>query len=104
MIDYDAVAADYARHRTTHPPVLRTLIEKGDITHESAVLEHCVVGPHASIGAGTTVRNAVLRDCVVDANATIEGVVVSHALIGRRAKVTGSPAALNVGDDSWVTA
>jgi hypothetical protein len=40
---------------------------------------------------------------VVEENATIEGAVVAHALIGRRAKVAGSPAALNVGDDSWVT-
>ena len=62
-----------------------------------------MVGPHASIGAGATIRNALLRDCVVEANATVEGVVASHALIGRRARVTGSPTALNVGDDSWVT-
>ncbi len=73
------------------------------VVHESAALENCVVGPHASIGAGVTVRNAVLRDCVVEADATVEGIVASHALIGRRARVSGSPTALNVGDDSWVT-
>jgi glucose-1-phosphate thymidylyltransferase len=73
------------------------------IVHESAVLERCVVGPHASVGPGAAVRDAVLRDCVVEENATIENVVVSHALIGRRAKIGGTPTALNVGDDSWTT-
>jgi SAM-dependent methyltransferase len=39
MIDYDAIATDYARHRTIHPAAFKTLIEKGDIARESRVLE-----------------------------------------------------------------
>jgi glucose-1-phosphate thymidylyltransferase len=92
------------RMRPEAPSVPGAVVIPPSVVDASAVLEHCVVGPHASIAAGVTVRGAVLRDCVVEANATIEGVVAAHALIGRRARVTGSPTALNVGDDSWVTA
>lgn len=92
------------RMRPDAPVIPNAVVVAPSVVHESAVLENCVVGPHASVGANVTVRNAVLRDCVVEADATIEGVVASHALIGRRARVTGSPIALNVGDDSWVTA
>jgi glucose-1-phosphate thymidylyltransferase len=67
---------------------------------ETAVLERAVVGPHASIGAGAAVRDAVVRDAVVEADATIEASVVEHSIIGRKARVLGRPARLNVGDTS----
>jgi ubiquinone/menaquinone biosynthesis C-methylase UbiE len=38
-IDYDTLAADYARHRRIHPGVLDQLVETGAVTAESHVLE-----------------------------------------------------------------
>jgi len=69
---------------------------------ETAVLERAVVGPHASIGAGATVRDAVVRDAIVEDGAMIEGAVIEHALVGRQAIVRGRTARLNVGDTSLV--
>jgi ubiquinone/menaquinone biosynthesis C-methylase UbiE len=43
-LDYDALAADYARHRRLHPGVLERLIDTGAISSASRVLE---------IGCGT---------------------------------------------------
>ncbi len=67
---------------------------------DDAVLERAVVGPYASIGAAATVRDAVVRDAILEDGASIEGSVVEHAVVGRRAKVRGRAARLNVGDDS----
>ncbi len=39
MVNYDQLAADYARHRTIHPEVLKILLEKGRLTPESRILE-----------------------------------------------------------------
>ena len=38
-INYDAIAADYAKHRTTHPAALKTLVEESRISRASTVLE-----------------------------------------------------------------
>jgi glucose-1-phosphate thymidylyltransferase len=70
----------------------------------SATLERAVVGPHASIGPGVTVRDAVVRDAIVEDGATLESVVVAHALVGRKATVHGRALGMNVGDNSVVTA
>ena len=65
-----------------------------------ATLERAVVGPHASIGEGATIRDAVVRDAVVEDGATVESAVVEHTIIGRQAAVRGRPVRLNVGDTS----
>jgi ubiquinone/menaquinone biosynthesis C-methylase UbiE len=39
MINYDAIAAEYARHRKVHPGVLRDLLESGAIGRKDHVLE-----------------------------------------------------------------
>lgn len=69
---------------------------------ETAQLERCVVGPHASIGAGATVRDAVLRDAIVESGATVERVIAEHSLVGVNATVRGRITQLNVGDVSRV--
>jgi len=38
-LDYDRLAEDYARHRRTHPEVLRRLLEGGGLTWSSQVLD-----------------------------------------------------------------
>jgi ubiquinone/menaquinone biosynthesis C-methylase UbiE len=39
MLDYDRLAADYARHRQVHPEVLRDLATTGKVTGAATVLE-----------------------------------------------------------------
>ena len=39
MIDYNELAAEYARHRQVNPPVLRRLLIGGDVKSVSTVLE-----------------------------------------------------------------
>ncbi len=67
-----------------------------------ATVERAVIGPHASVGAGVTIRDAVIRDAIVEEGATIEATVIEHSIVGRNAEVRGRPARLNVGDTSVI--
>jgi ubiquinone/menaquinone biosynthesis C-methylase UbiE len=53
QLDYDALAADYARHRRVHPGVLDRLIESGRVSAASRVLE---------VGCGTGNYLLALRE------------------------------------------
>ena len=68
----------------------------------SATLERAVIGPHASIGEGAVVRDAVVADTIVEDGATIERAVLTHSIVGRRAVVRGQAAQLNIGDTSVI--
>lgn len=72
------------------------------VVAESATVERAVIGPHASIGPGATVRDAIVRDAIVEEEATVEFAVVEHSIVGRKAEVRGTPRRLNVGDTSVV--
>jgi glucose-1-phosphate thymidylyltransferase len=61
-----------------------------------------VVGPHASIGDGVTIEDAIVRDSIVDTGATIESTVLVSSIVGRNAVVRGEPMRVNVGDSSDV--
>lgn len=69
---------------------------------DDAVLERCVIGPYASVGAGAEIRDSIVRDTIVEAGASITSAIVERSLIGRRAKVSGTAARVNVGDTSEV--
>ncbi len=48
ILDYDLLAADYARHRTTHPGVLDRLIQRGGVTVDARILDvGCGTGNYA---------------------------------------------------------
>jgi glucose-1-phosphate thymidylyltransferase len=69
---------------------------------QTATLEHAIIGPHASIGPGAIITDAVVRDSVVEANAFVSGVVLEHSVIGVSASVAGNPAQFNVADATKV--
>jgi len=54
-LDYDTLAADYARHRTTHPEVLKRLMEQGAVTFGTRLLDvGCGTGNYTvALGNGT---------------------------------------------------
>ena len=59
MLDYDQLAADYARHRAINPEVLKSLITASNLGATSRVLEvGCGTGNY--IGA---IQQAIGADC-----------------------------------------
>jgi glucose-1-phosphate thymidylyltransferase len=68
----------------------------------TAVIENCIVGPHASVAAGARLRNAVVRDSIINENAVVEDILLEGSVIGENAVVRGAFKQLNVGDSSEV--
>lgn len=69
---------------------------------QTATIENAIVGPHASIGPGAIVKDAVVRDSVVEENAFISGLVLEHSIVGRAASIAGNPHQFNVADATKV--
>jgi glucose-1-phosphate thymidylyltransferase len=89
----DIIERSYAEDFTALPPVY---------LHETAVVEASVLGPHTSIAADATIKNAIVRNSIIDAGAHIENCILDGALIGERARVVGRSHTLFVGDDSTI--
>ena len=68
----------------------------------SAVIEHSIVGPHASIAARAVVREALVRNSIVNEDAVVEQILLEGSVIGENALVRGNFRHLNVGDSSEV--
>ncbi len=62
------------------------------------VLENAVIGPHVSIGRGTTVKNSVVRNSIVQKNATITNSVLQDSMIGNNAKILSHGKVISIGD------
>lgn len=85
-------------------PAQRTgsLIVPPSFVHRDAVLEDAVIGPHASIGAGTLVRNSVIRDSIVEDNSEVVDAILQRSVIGSNVTIHGSARSISVGDNGKV--
>ncbi len=100
----------------TNQRVLEFLMEKGEelISPDAQVenariippsyiaagvkIRESIVGPHASVGSGTSIIRSVIRNSVIQSNAKIENKVIADSMIGNHALVKGRPADLSAGD------
>lgn len=70
--------------------------------HPSAKVEASVIGPHVSIGPDCEVQGCVIRNTILDEGAAVTDSVLDGSFIGRQAKVEGSAASVNIGDNSSI--
>lgn len=68
----------------------------------TAIVEHSVVGPYASVSAGAVVRNSIVRDSIICDNALVSDIALDQSIIGENAEVTGRFSNINIGDASIV--
>jgi glucose-1-phosphate thymidylyltransferase len=85
-----------------------TLVIPGSVIHspvsvaETAAVENCILGPHASVAAGARLKNAIVRDAIINENAIVEDMLIEASVVGENAIVRGAFKRLNVGDSSEV--
>ncbi len=68
----------------------------------TAVVEHSVIGPYASISKGAVVRNSIIRDSIISDNASAIDIALDQSIIGENAEITGRFSTINIGDASIV--
>ena len=66
------------------------------------MLEDAVIGPYASIGAGTVIRNSVVRDSIVEENSEIVDAILQRSVVGSKTTIQGSARRISVGDNAKV--
>ena len=57
-----------------------------------------VIGPHVSIGEGTSVENSVIRNSIIQNNSKLISANIADSMIGSNVEVHGKYSDLNVGD------
>ena len=70
--------------------------------HSSAVIEHSIIGPFATIGQDCKIVRSIVRDSIIEAGALIEESTMEQSLVGKEAVVQGRFRRFNVGDSAIV--
>ena len=65
---------------------------------EHVRIERSVIGPHVSIGEGTTVAGSRIQNTLIQNDSTIENKVLSGSMVGNHAKLLGRSQDISVGD------
>lgn len=65
---------------------------------ENVQLLNSTVGPHASIGANTTVENSVVTNSIIQNSSKIKNAELSNSMIGNFAEFTGKSSDASIGD------
>lgn len=92
------------RTPTRAPASTTSVIVQPSIVSDDAIIENSIVGPYASIGAGSVVRNSQVQNSVLEERAVVEDARLDASIVGRRARVAGFSGRVNIGDDGSVQA
>lgn len=69
---------------------------------ENVTLRNCIVGPHAAIGAGSTIINSLISNSIVQENSTISNANITNSMLGQSTDVAGTPLDLSISDYSTI--
>jgi glucose-1-phosphate thymidylyltransferase len=59
-----------------------------------------VIGPYASIEAGSLISDAIVRDSILGEGSRVVRLLLENCVVGNRAQLSGAFQCLNLGDDS----
>lgn len=68
----------------------------------NASITNSIVGPYASIGAGTQINSCIISDSIINDKAVLANVVLESSLIGQSAVLCGQVQRFNIGDNSEI--
>lgn len=85
------------------------LKEKNIKNNNSVIIEPCyigenveltdsIIGPHASIGAGSKVKNSIVQNSIIQKDSKINNANIANSMIGIGAEVTGKALDLSISD------
>jgi len=88
-----------------------TLISPTATLQNAAIIEPCyignnvlinnsVIGPHVSIGDGSTIENSVLSNSIIQTKVVIKNKIITNSMLGNHITLTGNAAQLSLGDYS----
>lgn len=78
--------------------LVNSVIIQPSYVGENVELTNSIVGPYASIGNGTKIKNTVINTSIVQENAVITNANISNSMFGNSAQYKGKALDLSVGD------
>jgi len=69
---------------------------------DDVTIENSVIGPHVSIGAGTTIRDCRIANSIIQKNCNLSGATLKSSLLGNFVNFEGKSADLDLGDFSTI--
>lgn len=88
--DQDIVAnSAQMEHSTVIPPCF---------IGENVVIKNSVVGPHVSIGAGSSIENSIIKNAIIQKDTHIAQKVMQDSMIGNHVTLQGHFEDLSIGD------
>lgn len=95
IVEKEAVDIDPGRfpNTTIHPPVF---------IGENVELDNCEVGPHASIGAGSTLRNTAIKNSLIQGDSMLENCHIEDSTIGKHVELKNVDQEIHVGDHTKI--
>lgn len=67
---------------------------------DDVVIENSVIGPHASIGIKSIIRQSIVTNSIVQTNTVIENASIDNSLVGNFVNYKGKHSDLSIGDYS----
>lgn len=67
---------------------------------EGVTLRNSVVGPYASISAGSTIENSIVRNSIVQGSSVLVDVNIDNTMLGKHVELIGRPEMLSLSDHS----
>ncbi len=68
------------------------------------VLENCIIGPHVSIGANSTLVNSIVKNSIIQTDAKISNANIADSMLGAGAQVVGKALNLSISDYTQIVA
>ncbi len=65
---------------------------------ENVTIKDSIIGPHVSIGKGSTVEKAIVSNSIIQQNASLKSITITNSMIGNHAYVKDVTVEINVGD------
>lgn len=70
---------------------------------KNVTIKGTIVGPHVSVGDGTTIEHTVITNSIVQKNTTIKNSVITNSMIGSSVEIHGNQQELSLGDFSTLS-
>ncbi len=83
-------------------PYPGSIINEPVFIAENATIENSIIGPNATIGEHTVIRDCMIKESIVGSNTQIHQIALEHSIVGDSATIIGTPHTINIGDFSEI--
>lgn len=100
LLDTNRVMLEKGRARLPAETGVGVTIVDPVYIEEGVTMEHSVIGPNVSLGAGCTIRHSIIRDSIAGDNVSLSNASLHDSFLGDHVVVHGVQGSMTVGDHS----